>query len=108
MPSPTQRSLKKLRDDGYLVHVAERWNPWAKVRQDAFGFVDLVALKAGEPPLLVQVTSGSHASERMEKIRGLPSFEVVRKALVKIQVHAWRKAGPRGGRKKWEVRIEEM
>ena len=29
--SPTKRSLKKLREEGYLCQVVEHWNPFARV-----------------------------------------------------------------------------
>ena len=41
--SPTQRTLKRLRDLGYLAEVVERWNPHAKVRNDLFGFGDVMS-----------------------------------------------------------------
>lgn len=52
--SPTARSLAHLRELGCRVKVVEKWNPFAKVRQDLFGG-DLLALKAGEPVLIIQV-----------------------------------------------------
>ena len=42
--SPTQLSLKKLREEGYTVAVVEHWNSFARIRQDLFGFIDLLAL----------------------------------------------------------------
>ena len=65
--SPTQLSLKKLRDEGYLVAITERWNAFAKIRQDMFGFIDLLAIKDGEI-LAVQTTSASNMSARANKI----------------------------------------
>jgi hypothetical protein len=38
--SPTQLSLKKLREEGYTVAVVEHWNSFARIRQDLFGFID--------------------------------------------------------------------
>ena len=46
--SPTQLSLKKLREEGYIVAVVEHWNSFARIRQDLFGFIDLLALKGKE------------------------------------------------------------
>jgi len=37
--SPTQRTLKKLRDEVYLAQVVEKWNAFAKIRQDLFGII---------------------------------------------------------------------
>src|ERR1700751_4932922 len=57
--SPTQRSKAYLENAGYLVAITERWNPHAKVRQDMFGFIDMLAVKEGEI-LGVQTTSRSN------------------------------------------------
>ena len=46
--SPTQRSLAHLKALGYQARVVEKWNPFAKVRQDLFGG-DVLALKPGSP-----------------------------------------------------------
>jgi hypothetical protein len=71
--SPTQRTLKRLRDDGWpLVEVVERWNGYAKVRQDIFGFGDVVAVNATDI-LIVQATTYGNAQERLAKILKLPA-----------------------------------
>ena len=38
--SPTQRTLKRMRESGdyVLVQVVEKWNSWAKIRQDLWNF----------------------------------------------------------------------
>ena len=65
--SPTVRSLQHLKALGYQAKVVEKWNPWAKIRQDLFG-VDLLALKACEPVLVVQVISRAKAAARQLKL----------------------------------------
>ena len=40
--SPMQRSLKHLRDAGWTCAIVEHWNLHAKIRQDLFGFGELV------------------------------------------------------------------
>ena len=65
--TPTQRSLAYLREQGYTVAIVERWNPFARIRQDLFGFVDLLAIRKGET-LAVQTTS-TNVSERIKKIQ---------------------------------------
>jgi hypothetical protein len=46
--SPTQRTLRALRQQGCICDVAEKFNahvgPFG-IRQDLFGFIDIVALK---------------------------------------------------------------
>lgn len=41
--SPAQRSLAALKQLGYRAKVVEKWNPFAKIRQDLFGG-DILAL----------------------------------------------------------------
>ncbi len=65
--SPTQLSLKKLREEGYTVQVVEYWNSFARIRIDLFGFIDIIALK-GKEVLAVQTTSASNMSARCKKI----------------------------------------
>ena len=87
--TPTQRSLAYLRDEGYLVAIVEHWNPFARIRQDLFGFIDLLAIRRDET-LAVQVTA-SGVSSRVKKIEASPHLGKVREAGWKIFVHGWRK-----------------
>lgn len=86
--SPTQRSLKHLRAAGYTVAITERWNPFAKVRVDMWGFCDLVGIRKGET-LCVQCTSLSNMSSRVKKIAEHENTPRVRDAGWEIHVHGW-------------------
>lgn len=97
MISPTQRSLAYLRERYPLVTVVERWNPYARVRQDLWGIADVVAV--GDHILAVQTTSASNASKRVAKITDSPALPILRKAGIRVHVHAW---GKRKG--KWTLR----
>ena len=97
--TPTQRSLKHMRDQGYLCEVTERWNQWAKVRQDLFNFVDILCIKDGKT-VAVQTTSYSNISARIKKIQGLDSYPIIKSAGWEIVVHGWKK--DKSGR--WMVR----
>lgn len=88
--SPTERSLKYLRAQGYRAVVTERWNPFAKIRQDLFGIVDILAVKAGET-LGVQCTSDSNVSARVTKIAEHENTPALREAGWKLEVHGWTK-----------------
>lgn len=69
--SPTQRTLRALRERGYHAAVVERFNRFAGIRQDLFGWIDLVAAHPTEVGILgIQTTTGDHAAERLEKARG--------------------------------------
>lgn len=103
--SPTQRSLAMLREMGYLVAVVEKFVrfPPPGHRVDLFGFGDLLAVKPGFPPLLVQTTTGSNAAARVAKIHASKEFQILFRAGWDVVVHGWRKGGPRGARKVWSV-----
>ena len=101
--SPTQRSLAKLRAEGWTVAITERWNPFAKIRQDLFGFIDLLCIRDGAT-LAVQTTVGGEVARRIAKIAELPEAGLVRKAGWSIHVHGWRKLASG----KWECRTVDI
>ena len=87
--SPTQRSLEYLRDQGYLCAIVEHWNPFARIRQDLWGWADILAIRKDEV-LAVQVTA-SAVSDRIKKIETSETLPKVRDAGIRIEVHGWRK-----------------
>lgn len=95
--SPTQRSLALLRKEGWTCEIVERWNPHARIRKDLFGFADLIAIKPGEPPTLVQVTSTGWAS-RVRKVANEPLASLALESGFAIEVHGWRKLKTNRGR----------
>jgi hypothetical protein len=104
--SPTQRSLKLLRDAGYFAAITEHWNQFAHIRQDLFGFCDIVAFKGYGPVLFVQTTSGTNVSARVAKIVSNDAARAwVQEPNRLIVVHGWRKVGERGKRKLWDCRV---
>jgi isoaspartyl peptidase/L-asparaginase-like protein (Ntn-hydrolase superfamily) len=92
--SPTQLTLRHLRNDGYTAEVVERWNPHARIRNDLFGFIDVVALK-GDETLGVQTTTAGHVNDRCRKIAESPMVGIVREAGWTLHVHGWQKIGNR-------------
>jgi len=100
--SPTQLTLDKLRADGWLVEVTERWNPFARIRQDLYGFVDVLAVREGET-LAVQATSYSNISARVNKIAEHNNIGMVRKAGWRVEVWGWRKVNNR-----WTVKVVDL
>ena len=102
--SPTQRSLAKMRKEGWFCAITERWNPYANIRQDLFGFIDVLAMR-GDVLLAVQTTSGGNVAARVEKIRATQAADLwLESPARRIVVHGWRKVGARGKRKMWECR----
>jgi hypothetical protein len=92
--SPTQLTLKLLREEGWTVEVVERWIPGANIRKDLFGFIDLVALK-GDLTLGVQATSYSNMGARIKKIENAELLSQVRRASWHLWVIGWRKQNNR-------------
>jgi hypothetical protein len=101
--TPTQRSLAHLKDAGYRAAVVEKWNPHARIRQDLFGCIDIIAVGNGET-LAVQTTSGSNVAARVKKIAEAEALPDIRAAGWKIFVHGWRKAA--NGR--WTLRVVDV
>lgn len=88
--SPTQRSLARLRKEGYRAAVTEHWNPFAKIRQDLFGIIDIVAIKAGST-LGVQTTSYNNMGARIKKILESEAYPDLIAAGWKVICHGWKK-----------------
>jgi hypothetical protein len=101
--TPTKRSLKLLREEGYTVQVVERWNAFAKVRQDLFGFIDLVALNPNGGIVGVQTTTAKNLAARIAKIRAEPQALAWLRAGGRIEVHGWRRSKPGSRRSEWVV-----
>jgi hypothetical protein len=107
--SPTQRSLKLLREAGYQAAVLERWNQFAHVRQDLWGFGDLIAAKASQNgSILVQTTTTENMGARIKKILAIPEASVWLAAGNQIIVHGWAKRGDRSKRKLWECKVHQV
>jgi len=109
--SPTTRTLEKLRADGWTCAVVEKFNHHVQVRQDLFGFADVLAYK-DDTALLVQTTSdegGSHSGARIRKIFENPHVVTwLQSPYRRLQVHGWCKRGPRNKRKLWVCREREI
>lgn len=101
--SPTQLTLEKWRDRGYMCAIVEKWNPHARVRQDLFGFVDVLAVGNGET-IGIQTTDYTSVSKRIRKIEDDPeTVRELRKAGWRIIIEGWRKPQHR-----WKCREVEL
>lgn len=88
--SPTALTLRKLRDDGWTVEVVEKWNPHARIRQDLYGFVDVLAV-GPDGTLAIQATSASNVAARVRKIADHANIAAVREAGWQVRVWGWAK-----------------
>lgn len=115
MSSPTQRTLKLMRERGWIAEVVERWIPNGTrssglrggIRKDLWSFVDVLCLhpESGEI-LAVQTTSASNMSARIRKIAECDLTPIVRKCGIGIHVHGW--VPPGKNKRRWTVRERDL
>ena len=110
--TPTARSMKWLRDRGFIVCRVEQRLHMPKspfpITKDAFGFGDLLAADPARCEIyLVQVTSTGNLNKRCEKIHTDPKVSTLAlqwlQAGGSIWVHGWAKRGARGKPKRWSI-----
>jgi hypothetical protein len=87
--------------------VVESFNAYAGRRIDLFGVIDIVAVGHGHI-LGVQTTTGSNLSAREAKSLSEPRLLEWLRAGGRFELWGWRKVGPRGKRKTWQVRRVEL
>jgi len=117
--SPTQRTIRELRNRGIRCAVVEKWNSFAKrpgdkgppgIRQDLFGIVDVLALDPERGFLGVQCCSGSAASHRRKMLEDhlQECLDWVSTPGGCLELWCWRKIkAKRGGKAMvWAPRIE--
>ncbi len=121
--TPTARTKQWLQKQGWLVGITEKWNPHAKIRQDLFGFADLVAIpvelnfadkftssynyETGKKlPVFIQVTSGSNHAARRDKLLENENVRKVLSCYALVAIISWSKKGARDKRKIWTPRVE--
>lgn len=100
--SPTSRSIDHMRSLGYLCAVVEKWNQHVKIRQDLYGFIDVLCVK-GEDIVGIQATSGPNVASRVTKITEHENWPLVCKA-IRVIVHGWRK----NAKNRWVLREVEL
>lgn len=87
------------------VAIVERWNPYAKIRQDLFGVFDLLAFGGGKI-MGIQVSSGSHHAARVRKIQEWAGLQEWNATGATAEVWTYSKTGERGKPKNWTLRDE--
>ena len=111
-PKYTQFTLKRLKNTGYLAAITEHFNVHVRragggfgIRQDLFGFIDILALRGTEPVLAVQSTSAKQMSPHLKKIREDRRENAVAwlKAGGRIELWGWKKL-----KNRWTPKIREI
>jgi hypothetical protein len=97
--SPTTRSLALVRQSGGIAAVVEKWNPHARIRQDLFGIIDIVAV-CGGVTTGIQATSSGNVASRVKKLNASDALPWLRQAGWKIVVHGWSK----NSKGRWQYR----
>jgi len=107
--TPTQRTLKYLRDNGFVCGIVERFiSAYARhgIRIDLFGIIDIIAIKDGE--IRGVQSCGQAFSEHNKKILASEnSVKWIRSGGI-LQLIGWRKLLKKRGMKakEWVPRIK--
>lgn len=114
----TKRSLKVLRENGWSCHIVEKYLPARGTmkfprRIDAYGIGDILACRAPMGGLpgsiaLVQCCPGASHAEHKDKILNIPEFGIWKRAGGRVFLQSWSRKGPRGAKKRWQLREEEL
>ena len=114
--SATQRTLRALRQQGLVCAIAEKWNQFAGphgIRQDLFGWIDVVVLDPQRGIIGVQSTTGSQFAGHLRKMLDSECTENLIEWLRcggKAELWAWRKVKVKRGGKAlvWRPRVQEI
>lgn len=94
MTSPTARTLAECRKRGWTAQVVEKWNPHARIRQDLFDVIDVVAAVQPHERILQDVPSHGHQTVRIEPghILGIQATSMANRTARIAKIHASEKA----------------
>lgn len=111
--SPTQRTLRALRNEGVICGIVERFNQHVGphgIRQDLFGFIDAIALTPDRGIVGIQCCArNGHAEHRRKIVENEIAPEWLR-AGGKIEIWSWAKQKlKRGGKAmRWTPKVEAI
>ena len=94
--SPTQRTLKRMKESGdyKLVQVVEKWNAFARIRQDLWNF-DILGISIIGETHAIQVTTYGNMNARIKKITDAEATPHLRDADWVLLVEGWKKVDNR-------------
>lgn len=109
MNTNTQRTLEYLRGQGMRCAIVEHWNSFARVKQDLFGFIDILALDPHQHRVIgVQCCSDANRAAHKAKIQNAPAFLDWLDASGIVFLISWGKHGERGKAKRWQAHCEQI
>jgi hypothetical protein len=102
--SPTQRSLKLLREAGWECWVVEQTVRAGKLvfKRDLFNAWDLIGIRGNET-IAVQTTTLGNLGARLKKLAENQFVPMCRDAGWKLEAHGWRKL--KAG---WQCKVEDV
>lgn len=113
--SPTQRTIRELKNQGRICAIVERWNAHVGehgIRQDLFGIIDVIALDPQRGVVGVQ-SCGQAFSEHFKKLtieKAEETMNWLKTPGTALELWSWRKIKlKRGGKaERWAPRIREI
>ena len=115
MTTPTQRTLRELRQQGRRCAIVEKWNQHVGpcgVRQDLFGILDIVSLDPERGVVGVQSCGNSFSAhfKKLTEDRADECIDWLRTPGTVLELWAWRKVKlKRGGKAmRWQARVREI
>ena len=113
--SPTQRTIRELKNNGRVCAIVERWNPHVGthgIRQDLFGIIDVLALDPERGVVGVQCCSGGLAAHyrKMTEERCQETLDWLQTPGTVLEIWCWRKLKKKRGGKAvvWRPKIQEI
>lgn len=113
--SPTQRTLRALREQGRVCAIVERWNAYAGphgLRQDLFGIIDVLALDPERGVVGIQSCGSDFAAHyrKLTEERAQELSDWLSTPGTSLELWSWRKVKlQRGGKAvRWSPRIEKV
>lgn len=110
--SPTQRTLRALRSQGFKCAIVEKWNQYAGpkgCRVDLFGIIDIIALDYARGVIGVQSTGTSFSSHfhKLTVEKAQDSYDWLSTPGTHLELWSWRKVkAKRGGKAMvWASRV---
>ena len=113
--SPTQRTIRELKNQGRRCGIVEKWNQWAGphgIHQDLFGIIDIIALDPERGVIGVQ-SCGNRFSAHLKKIleeHYQETLDWLQTPGAVLELWAWRKVKKKRGGKAmvWRPRIKQI
>ena len=111
--TPTQRTLAALRDQGRIPGIVERFNTFIGphgIRQDLFGFIDIIAIDPTQGIVAVQSCGqdfSGHVTKIMVEKKDIVTLWVTHAPL---ELWGWRKVKKKRGGKAmvWKPRVADI